>query len=147
MFSRRFKFSYWPNLKVPRVAAGVYAIWHGANLFYCGMAGKGLDGAVKARKTTCGIYKRLAHHASGRLSGDQFCVYIANRLVVPKLDITQLPRFEKGELTLDALTKRFIHEHLEYQFRCVLSNAAAVALERECRQGKVFGAKPFLNPQ
>jgi hypothetical protein len=32
-----------------------------------------------------GIYTRLQSHASGRRSGDQFSVYVADRLVLPTL--------------------------------------------------------------
>ncbi len=55
-----------------------------------------------------GLWTRIASHASGRLSGDQFCVYVANRYVVPKLTPIELSQFASGELNLDALTKRYI---------------------------------------
>jgi hypothetical protein len=51
---------------------------------------------------------RLNSHASGRLSGDQFCVYVANRFVIPSLRAEELPLFESGRLTLDTRTKTFI---------------------------------------
>ena len=53
---------------------------------------------------------------SGRLSGDQFCVYVANRYVVPELKPRELPLFASGELNLDALAKRYITEHFSYSF-------------------------------
>jgi hypothetical protein len=89
---------------------------------------------------------RLASHVSGRLSGDQFCVYVANRLVIPSLQPEQLAKFASGELNLDKLTKAYIHERLEYQFAVVESSSAAYELERQCRDGSLFGAKPLLNP-
>ena len=71
------------------VAVGVYAVWDGDALIYCGMLGRGfekaLGGKARLRLTT-----RLASHASGRLSGDQFRVYVANRLVIPGLTPEQL---------------------------------------------------------
>ena len=51
---------------------------------------------------------RIASHASGRFSGDQFAVYVANRYVVPELKAVELPLFASGELSLDALTKAYI---------------------------------------
>lgn len=54
----------WPNPAVPKVAAGVYTIWQGSELIYAG------------------LYSRLSSHWAGRRSGDQFCVYVADRLVL-----------------------------------------------------------------
>jgi len=143
-FSRRHKFADWPNSEVPAVAAGVYAVWDGEKLLYCGMSGRGFEKA--SGRVKLGLVTRLASHASGRLSGDQFCVYVANRLVIPSLKPEQLAKFANGDLNLDALTKAYINERLDYQFAPVQSSAAAYALEKRCRQGVTFGAKPLLNP-
>jgi hypothetical protein len=145
-FSQRYKFSDWPNSAVPAVAAGVYAIWEGDQLIYCGMSGRELGKAVADGKKKYGLATRLASHASGRLSGDQFCVYVANRLVMPSLKAEQLEHFGTGKLHLDALTRLYIHSRLEYQYACVESSAEAFALEIRCRDGSIFGMQPFLNP-
>jgi len=92
------------------------------------------------------LFTRLNSHGSGRLSGDQFCVYIANRIVIPRLTANQLARFETGELTLDTLTKQYIRSKLEYQYATVATSAEAYELERQCRSGQFFGCKPLLNP-
>jgi hypothetical protein len=102
-FSPRFKFSEWPNTSIPVVAAGVYAIWHHQALIYCGMSGREYEKAQTSDKKKYGLITRLSSHASGRLSGDQFCVYVANRLVIPSLQHEQLHRFSTGEHTLDGL--------------------------------------------
>lgn len=145
-FSPRHRFADWPNEEVPGIAAGVYAIWEGPQLIYCGMSGRELAKAVASNRTRYGLTTRLASHANGRLSGDQFCVYVANRLVIPSLTPEQLPLFAGGSLNLDTLTKRYIRERLDYQFAFCESSQAAYALERECRAGRVFGIKPLLNP-
>src|SRR5262245_33632273 len=106
-FSRRHKFSDWPNADVPAVAAGVYAVWDGATLVYCGMSGRQFEKALGAKKIKFGLVTRLASHASGRLSGDQFCVYVANRLVIPSLKPEQLSKFATGDVTLDSLTRAY----------------------------------------
>ena len=97
-------------------------------------------------KKRYGLVTRLNSHASGRLSGDQFCVYVANRLVIPSLSIDDLPKFKTGELKLDALTKQYIHDHLDYQYVVVDSSNEAFALENKARKGEVFGEVPLLNP-
>lgn len=145
-FSPRFAFSDWPNPSVPAVAAGVYAIWRDRDLIYCGMSGREIDSKGKAATKKYGLITRLNSHASGRLSGDQFCVYVANRFVIPSLNVEELPLFASGGLTLDTRTKTFIHDHLDYAYALVETSADAYELERAARRGEVFGAKPFLNP-
>jgi hypothetical protein len=49
-------------------------------------------GRVVAR----GLWTRLNAHASGRRSGDQFCVYICNRFVVPELTPSQQRELAAG---------------------------------------------------
>ena len=143
-FSERFKFSDWPNKQIPLVAAGIYAIWNGDELFYCGMSGREIEKNLHKKKY--GLVTRLHSHATGRLSGDQFCVYVANRLVIPSLKQTDFPFFASGELKLDSLTKSYIYDHLDYQYVLVDSSAEAYAVEIKARNGELFGQKPRLNP-
>ena len=145
-FSERYRFADWPNLVIPAVAAGVYAIWNGDNLFYCGMSGRQIEQAIAQGKKKFGLVTRLNSHASGRLSGDQFCVYVANRLVIPELKQNELSKFATGELKLDELTKAFIHDHLDYQYVLVESSSQAYSVEESARKGEIFGQKPLLNP-
>ena len=145
-FSKRHKFSEWPNKDIPQVAAGVYAIWNDEQLIYCGMSGRGLEKALSEGKNKFGLITRLNSHASGRLSGDQFCVYVANRLVIPNLTPDDLPKFASGEVKLDALTKQYIHDHLDYQYVTMESSKEAYGFEDKARRGEVFGVKPLLNP-
>jgi len=144
IFSKLFKFSDWPNKDIPNVSAGIYAIWNDDELFYCGMSGCEIE--KNQHKKKYGLVTRLHSHAIGRLSGDQFCVYVANRLVIPTLKQSDLPLFANGQLKLDTLTKRYIHEHLEYQYVLVNSSAEAYSVETDARNGKLFGQKPMLNP-
>jgi len=115
-------------------------------LFYCGMSGRGIESAVKAGKKKYGLITRLNSHASGRLSGDQFCVYVANRLVIPTLSEQDLHKFGTGEMKLDFLTREFIHDHLDYQYIIVSSSKEAYEVEEKARRGDIFGMKPLLNP-
>jgi hypothetical protein len=143
-FTERVSFSDWKNSHVPQVAAGVYAIWEDDCLIYCGMSGREIEKNLKKKKY--GLVTRLNSHALGRLSGDQFCVYVANRLVIPSLKQSDLPRFASGELKLDTLTKQYIHTKLTYQYVIVDSSKEAYDLEHLARNGDIFGQKPMLNP-
>ena len=145
-FSPRFPFAEWPNAAIPAVAAGVYAIWKDSELIYCGMSGREIDTKAKTSPKKYGLITRLNSHASGRLSGDQFCVYVANRFVIPSLKTEELHLFESGRLTLDTRTKTFVHDHLEYTYALVETSAEAYELERAARRGDVFGTQPYLNP-
>jgi hypothetical protein len=73
-----YSFADWPNPAVPVFGAGVYTIWHGDGPFiYVGMSGRGMTAETIPRNKPQGLYTRLQSHASGRRSGDQFCVYVA----------------------------------------------------------------------
>jgi len=135
-----------PIGKSPQIAAGVYAIWRDTGqLIYVGMSGKGIE-SVTAAPTRFGLYTRLNSHANGRLSGDQFCVYVANRLVVPDLTPDQLSQFANGELNLDTLVKAYVRQHFSYSYVLVNTTAEAFALERDAQRGITFGDRPLLNP-
>ena len=145
-FTKCFKFKNWPNPNIPQVAAGVYVIWQGEELLYAGMSGREIEKAIKDGKKKYGLVTRLASHASGRLSGDQFCVYVANRIVIPDLKHSQLNKFRDGTVTLDQITKKFIRTKLEYQYLLVDRSQDAIDLEKHCRSGAIFGILPLLNP-
>ena len=140
LFSERYWFRDWPNPTVPAVAAGVYVVWQGDQLIYAGMSGRQIEKNLGKKKY--GLVTRLDSHAKGRLSGDQFNVYVANRLVIPRLEQSQLPRFADGSLTLDLLTRQYIHQYFQYQYLIVKASAEAFQLERLCQNGAVFGQKP-----
>ena len=55
------------------------------------MSGKDIE--KKQQKRKYGLVTRLSSHGSGRLSGDQMNVYVANRFVVPEIDAAQQVKF------------------------------------------------------
>ena len=93
-----------------------------------------------------GLVTRLESHAKGRLSGDQFNVYVANRFVVPSLTAEQQSQMSSGSLTLDILTRQFIHHYFQYQYLIVGQSKEAFAIKRLCQAGYIFNQKPYLNP-
>jgi len=116
----RHRFSDWPVPEVPNIAAGGYTIRDQDRVIYVGMAGRGLaaenidapDEPVKAK----GLPKRLSSHATGRRSGDQFCVYVRDRFIVPSLSREQQGEVADGQLSLDALTRQLIRDRYEFCF-------------------------------
>ena len=145
-----FAFKDWPNAEVPRIAAGVYTIWDGEQFVYVGMAGRGLTAAdIVAHRTAGGagkgLWSRLNSHASGRRSGDQFCVYVCDRLVLPTLTAAKIAQIGAGTLSLDKLTREYIRQHLGFRFVETPDAALAHQLEADLRRGKLNSGKPGLN--
>jgi hypothetical protein len=142
-----YLFSEWPNPTVPTFGAGVYAIWHNDGRFiYVGMSGRGITAETVHRNTPQGIYTRLQSHASGRRSGDQFCVYVADRLVLPILSSDDIASIASGRHQMDAFVRRYIHENLSYRFVLVPNGSTAYALERTIKRGEWDHGRPLLNP-
>ena len=94
-----------------------------------------------------GVFGRLNSHASGRRSGDQFCIYICDRFVVPELSVDDKAALRRGDRLLDRLTKAFIHDQLTYRVVVTSSGAEARELEtRVRRDGLVRAGRPLINP-
>jgi stalled ribosome alternative rescue factor ArfA len=89
-----YRFANWPVGDVPKTGSLVYTVWDRAGAFvYVGMAGRG--GTVSSKGK--GPYGRLGSHASGRRSGDQFCVYVCDRFVLPRIH-NRIPEIAAGKL-------------------------------------------------
>ena len=146
-------FADWPVEAVPRHAAGVYTVWNRNGQFiYVGMAGRGMTADDIARYRSAngrprGLWERLNSHASGRRSGDQFCVYVADRLVLPQLTHQKITDIGAGSLSLDNLIRDYIRSELGFRFIEVEDGATALALEREVQAGSLDAGQPLLNPR
>ena len=122
-------FADWPNREIPKGKPGVYLVYQGSKWIYVGMANKNLLG-------------RLTQHVRGRRSGDQFCVYLGDRLVMPKLDIDQMKGVFSGEVSLDDEIKKFVRSQLSYRYLLVADDPTARALEKyglQIAKGQVAG--------
>jgi hypothetical protein len=140
-------FADWPDPAVPPFGAGVYTIWNKDGQFiYVGMSGREITSDTVQRNSPCGLYKRLHQHASGRRSGDQFCVYVADRLVLPTLTQDDIAAIGLGRHQLDALVRRYIHQNLDFRFAMLPDGGAARALEAAIKSGKWEHGRPLLNP-
>jgi hypothetical protein len=140
-------FRDWPNPAVPTFGARVYTIWHhNGSFIYVGMSGRGLTANAVRRNTPQGIYTRLRSHAAGRRSGDQFCVYVADRLVLPTLSQEDVVAIASGRHQMDAFVRRYIHENLVYRFVMLPDGASAYAVEAAIKSGGWDYGRPLLNP-
>jgi hypothetical protein len=134
-------FSNWPITSVPRSGSIVYTIWDRSDRFiYVGMVGRSAASAGGA-----GPFGRLASHASGRRSGDQFCVYICDRLILFNLH-DRLSEIATGQLSLDMLTREYIRAELGFRFITVADGSIALAVERTIQRGALACGKPILIP-
>jgi hypothetical protein len=142
-----YLFSDWPNPAVPTFGAGVYTIWHkDGRLIYVGMSGRAITADTVHRNTSQGIHTRLKSHASGRRSGDQFCVYVADRLVLPTLSHDDITAIVSGRHSMDTFVRRYIHQNLTYRFAMLPDAAAAYAVEKAIKSGAWGHGRPLLNP-
>ena len=126
------QFSDWPNRDVPKGQPGVYLIYQGGAWIYIGMSFKNLQ-------------SRLNQHASGRRSGDQFCVYVSDRLVINNLTDEQIKGISQGTYSLDHQIRDFIRTELSYRYVLVLNDTTARALERYGLQIAKWQGAELLN--
>jgi hypothetical protein len=124
---------------IPASGAGVYTVWDDAGgLVYAGIAGRNPAGK--------GIASRLRSHASGRRSGDQFCVYVADHYVLPELTREQIEAIRDSRLSMDALVREKIHAEFGFRFVVVNDYAAAMQVENAVKGGRLGAGRPRLNP-
>jgi hypothetical protein len=138
------RFSAGAHPDTPRVCCGVYTVWDGSALIYVGHAGRAVDGATGQRRT--GLADRLHHHSTGRRSGDQFCVYVADRLVLPALSEADLTDVANGHLLLDDFVYVYVQDRLSYRVTITPDVLVARAVEDAARSGELVAGKPALNP-
>jgi len=133
-----------PNASVPTFGAGVYTIWHNDGRFiYVGMSGRGITAETIRRNTPQGIYTRLQSHAAGRRSGDQFCVYVADRLVLPTLTQEDIAAIVSGRHQMDVFVRRYIRENLSCRFVILPGGGAAYTVEKAIKRGNWEHGRPL----
>jgi hypothetical protein len=138
-------FRDWPATHFEMGPSGVYTVWRGSEFIYVGMSYAHRHDTNKPKAK--GVFGRLASHASGRRSGDQFCVYVCDPFVVPQLSGDDLTALANGQRFLDVRTREFIREQLGYRVVVTSSGAQARALEaRVRREGLPRSGRPEINP-
>jgi hypothetical protein len=124
--------------ELPRTGAGVYTIWDDdGRLVYVGIAGRNITGK--------GLYGRLKSHYQGRRSGDQFCVYVGDRYVLPALEAEQREAIGAGTLSMDQKIRDYVRAHFSFRYVEVHDYGTAMSLENAVKAGNL-GAAPYLNP-
>jgi hypothetical protein len=140
-FGTPYRFADYATLTdlIPGSGAGVYTIWDDAGeLIYVGVAGRNPEGK--------GLASRLRSHASGRRSGDQFCVYVADHYVMPDLERRQIEDIRDGKLSMDRLVRERIHDRFVFRFVAVEDYATALGIENAVKAGELDAGPPRLNP-
>jgi hypothetical protein len=139
-------FADWPTGDVPRSGAVVYTVWdRDGRVVYVGMCGRGTrEAGATPLAGALGPWGRLSSHASGRRSGDQFCVYVHDRLVIPTLH-NRLTDVAEGRLRLDHATRDYIRENLGFRWVSQQDGTAARWLERHLQRGAAPCGHPLLN--
>ena len=133
-----------PKDYIPNYGSIVYTIWNKKNEWiYVGIGGLGQSPNTPLHQRN--PVSRIQQHQSGRRSGDQFCIYVHDKFVVPQID---LKKYEFVRGSLDKLTKQYIHEELFYRF-IVIQNDNSIQLvrkiENDLKSGLEGFGKPLLN--
>jgi len=141
-----FRFADWPCGDVPNTGAIVYTIWNRKNEFiYVGMSGRQQANQTNSSGKRRGPWARLASHASGQRSGDQFCIYVCDRLVLSSLH-NRISEIASGDLSLNVATRGYVKTNLGFRWAKMDSGRAALDLERKIQKGETICGKPLLNP-
>ena len=143
------RFFDWPNSAIPRVCAGVYAVYDRDGRFiYIGMAGALLtESAIEKKKKTgrkSGLFDRLNAHVSGYRSGDRFNIYIGDLYVLGRLSQLQIQQISTGKSEFDAFIKKYIRDELSYRY-LELPNAVVRELEDYIKIKGINGELPSIN--
>ena len=130
--------------EIPVYGSIIYTIWNKKNEFiFVGIAGVRSGVPLKKRNPR----SRLRAHASGRRSGNQFCVYVQDFFVIPEI-IKSKNKYKPARQLLDKRTQEYIHKNLSYRYKVFQNNngiQTVRGLESEIQGGvKGFGI-PFLN--
>ena len=133
-------FSENPRGFVPDKGSIIYSVWDKDEKFiYVGISGTQKD--LKKREPLT----RIIEHSSGRRSGDQFCIYVHDFYIIPKLVKEGIFIPKKG--LLDNLTKDYIRSNFSYRFVAFNTDNSDVIvrnLEKKIKSG-AFGLSPSLN--
>ena len=145
------RFANWPVRDIPRVTAGIYAIFDGSDRFlYVGMAGAGLNASAIEKKRSAGkqsgLFDRLASHATGYRSGDRFNIYMGDLFVLPNLSSDHVAAIANRELSFDSLIKQYIRDNLTFRY-IELPNTEVRAAERHIQEFGLSGFRPIINPR
>jgi hypothetical protein len=139
-------FSDWPCGDVPRSGSIVYTIWNKDEGFiYVGMSGRQHTLNRPPSPSAKGPWGRLDSHAKGRRSGDQFCVYVCDRLVLRTLH-NRIQDIADGTLSLDAETQDYVRANLGFRWITATDGNSADRIERSVQRGEAPCGPPILNP-
>lgn len=133
------RFSEGIAAEVPASGAGIYTIWdEDGDLVYVGVAGRNPAGS--------GLAGRLRSHASGRRSGDQFCVYVADHYVLPELTREQVEAIAASQLSMDSLVREKVRGSFRFRISVAPDYSAALSVENWVKSGAASCGPPKLNP-
>lgn len=133
-----------PRDHIPATGSIIYTVWdRDGQWIYVGIGGVGQSPNTPLEKRN--PRSRILQHRSGLRSGDQFCIYVHDYYIVPRLELSTY-EFKRGDL--DRMTKEFIQKELFYRFMVFQTdngNRLVRDLETILKKGVQGIGKPLLN--
>ena len=80
-------------------------------------------------------------------AADQFCIYVADRLVLPSLTAEQIADIGYGRLQLDALVRGYIRDRLAYRFISAEDGKQAYEVENAIKRGRLANVRYSIRPK
>jgi hypothetical protein len=105
------------------------------------MSSQHRSGTSSARDEGAGLVSRLSSHASGQRSGNRFCIYVCDRLVLKTLTAQEIEEVAAGRLSLDQRTRDLIRTKLAFRFVSVPDNGRRSTSRRPSRRARWMHAR------
>lgn len=96
-----------------------------------------------ATEEGAGLLSRLTSHASGQRSGNRFCIYVCDRLVLKGLTRAEIAEVAAGRLSLDKRTREMIRAKLGFRSVRLPDARTALDVEKAIKRG-ALGELPYL---
>ena len=83
----------------------------------------------------------MQQHANGSRSGDQFCLYVADRIILGTLNKTDIREITDGVQSIDKRVMKYVRERYAFRYFVTSNGREAKEIETDIKEGKSAEAK------
>ena len=132
------------NAEPAKGPPGVYTLWRGQDLLYCGMTYR--DASETTNPQAAGVWGRLDTHRNLKRASS-LGVQIMDRFIIPDLTPDELEALRRGERFLQDRLRAWIRDNVSYRVWVSTTGTEARHVERLVRRnGLEHVGLPLLNP-